>query len=298
MTVALKTIDSGPRFIDPNSSITKQVEQLNALRLNPPENSRRVKITPRLAEHILTHLNPHNRAKRTTHIAQYARDMTEGRWALTGDTIKFGRSGILRDGQHRLAACVRAGTPFETYCVFGISDESFSVMDIGRKRKGDDAFTIAGISNANSAAAAVRWVLILTSDNPTDRSVTFANTDLLDAYRKLKQPLFDDCVAEAKMAAKNARQLHESALAAILYLFSQKNAKAVAAFLADVRALRGGAKRAINLIDKVRQQNMGRMHEVQRNAILINTLKFYAAGGVPRRESEIAWNETMDFPVI
>jgi len=57
MTVALKTIDSGPRFIDPNSSITKQVEQLNALRLNPPENSRRVKITPRLAEHILTHLN-------------------------------------------------------------------------------------------------------------------------------------------------------------------------------------------------------------------------------------------------
>lgn len=294
---ALPSIEGGPRYIDPNSPIERQMAMLDALRKNPPENPRRVTVTPLLAQYILNDLNPHNRPTRSGHIAQYAQDMTVGRWKVTGDTIKFGRSGILRDGQHRLAACIRSGVNFETYIVFGIDDESFSVMDTGRKRKGDDVFAIAGITNASNASAAVRWVLILSSDQPTNRAMTYTNNELLDTYRGLKQPLFDNCVAEAKYACKTAKVLHESALAAILYIFRQKHDKAASAFMSDLKAMKGGAKKLVNLVEKIRAQNMGRIHETQRNAMIIKALHSYARG-TGATAASLAWDDTKDFPVI
>lgn len=298
MSAALKMVKSEPRFIDPKAPLSQQIEMLNALRKNPPENSRRIKITPRLAEHILTNLNPHNRPRRTTSVTRYATDMLAGQWALTGDTIKFGKSGVLRDGQHRLAACIRANVPFETFCVFGIDDESFCVMDTGLKRKGDGAFAIASIKNANSAASATRWVIILSGNDPTNRSVTFQNRELLDAYNSFKQPLFDDCVAEAKiLALKTGRVLHESALAAILYIAYQKNSRAAAMFTTDLREMKGGGKKLIAMLEKLRQQNMGRVHEVQRNAIIIRAFNCYQRK-VPVTNALIQWNDTMDFPEI
>jgi hypothetical protein len=296
-TELLPALENGPRYIDPNAAIEKQIAVLDALRRNPPENPRRVTVTPKLAQYILNDLNPHNRPTRSSHIVQYAEDMGVGRWKLTGDTIKFGRSGILRDGQHRLAACIRSGMNFETYIVFGIDDESFSVMDTGRKRKGDDVFAIAGITNSSSASAAVRWVLILSSDQPTNRAMTYSNNDLLDTYRGLKQPLFDNCVAEAKAACKTARVLHETALAGILYLFRQKHDKAASAFIADLKAMKGGAKKLVNLIEKIRSQRMGRIHENQRNAMIIKALHAYAKGVAPTAAT-LAWDDTKDFPVI
>lgn len=293
----IPTLEAGPRFIDPNTPLEKQVAVLDALRKNPPENPRRVMVSPALAQHILNTLNPHNRPTRSSHIVQYAEDMTDGRWKLTGDTIKFGRSGILRDGQHRLAGCIRSGVMFETYIVFGIDDESFSVMDTGRKRKGDDVFSIAGITNASSASAAVRWVLILSSDQPTNRALTYTNNELLDTYRGLKQPLFDNCVAEAKYACKSARVLHESALAAILYIFRQKQDRAANAFMSDLKVMKGGAKKLVNLVEKIRSQNMGRIHETQRNALIIKALHSYAKNTTLNAAS-LAWDDTKDFPVI
>lgn len=290
-------LESTARFIDPNAPIERQTAVLDALRRNPPENPRRVTITPQLAQYILNELNPHNRPSRSSHIVQYAEDMTAERWKLTGDTIKFGRSGILRDGQHRLAACIRSGVNFETYVVFGIDDESFSVMDTGRKRKGDDVFAIAGITNASSASAAVRWALILSSDQPTNRAMTYTNNELLDTYRGLKQPLFDNCVAEAKHACKSAKVLHESALAAILYVFRQRHDRAASAFMSDLKSMKGGAKKLVTLIEKIRSQNMGRVHETQRNAMIVKALQSYAKGAAPTTSS-LTWDDTKDFPVI
>jgi hypothetical protein len=292
---ALPSIDTGPRYVDPNSPVERQIAVIDSLRRNPPENPRRLRITPELAQHILTTLNPHNRPRRTTDVARYASDMSEGLWHVTGDTIKFGRSGTLRDGQHRLAACVRSGVSFETYVVFGIADESFTVMDVGRKRNGNDVFSIAGIKNANSAAAATRWVLIFTSDRPDNRSASFSNEELLAAYRKLKTDRFDRCVSQAKQLCTKENGLHETSLAALLYVYGARHPKATDAFVADLGSAKGGAKKLVKVITKLKQQNMGRIHENQRNAMLIKTMNAYV-NGVAVTEATLRWDESKDFP--
>lgn len=291
----LPPTEGGPRFLDPNAPVERQIAMLDLLRKNPPENPRRLRITPELAQHILTTLNPHNRPRRSADIVRYAADMTSNRWHVTGDTIKFGRSGTLRDGQHRLAACVRSGVTFETYVVFGIPDESFTVMDVGRKRNGNDVFSIAGIKNANSAAAATRWVLIFTSDRPDNRAATFSNEELLSAYRKLETNRFDVCVSQAKTLCSRENGLHESSVAALLYIYGARYPKATNAFLADFSAAKGAVKKLIRVIAKIRAQNMGRIHENQRNALLIKTLNAYVKNSAVT-EATLRWDESKDFP--
>lgn len=104
-------------------------------------------------------------------------------WGITGDTVKFGSDGLLKDGQNRLSACVRSGKPLTTHVVFGIDPKLFARMDIGKNRNGADVFSIAGVPHANHVAAAVRWWLILMSEDPADRGAQFSNEELLKAYR-------------------------------------------------------------------------------------------------------------------
>jgi hypothetical protein len=59
-----------------------------------------------------------------------------GSFSLTGDTIKFGTDGLLKDGQNRLAAVVRSGVSLSTHTVFGIEPLLFDRMDIGKNRTG------------------------------------------------------------------------------------------------------------------------------------------------------------------
>lgn len=293
----LPALDNGPRYIDPNAPLAKQVAVLDQLRKNPPENSRRVTITPELAEHIILSLQDVNRPRRATSVRKYADDMAGGRWLLTGETIKFGKSGLLRDGQHRLAACVRAGVPFETYVLFGIADDAFTAMDIGRKRDGNDTFAIAGVKNANNAAAAARWLLIFSGEDPKDRSQSFSNRELLEYYKSLDTRRFDDAVADAKAACKGQRAVHESALAALLFIYRKKHPKAVAAFLADFTAQKRGAKKLLDRLLAIKKQNLGRIHETQRNAMVVNALNCYVAGHSVT-QSRLDWTDASDFPVI
>lgn len=65
-------------------------------------------ITPEIAQLMLGKtLNNRNLNEKV--ISIFARDMQEGRWALTGDPIKLDRDGNLIDGRHRLRAIVVSG---------------------------------------------------------------------------------------------------------------------------------------------------------------------------------------------
>lgn len=116
-------------------------------------------VTPETAEQWLAELNVKNRRFKPLAIAQYARDMGAGRWEITGEALKFSASGRLLDGQNRLAACVRAGVPFQTFIIRGISDESQRVMDTGKARTASDALQIGGYKHAAMVAAAAKLAL-------------------------------------------------------------------------------------------------------------------------------------------
>ena len=71
------------------------------------------KITPELAKKYLAN-NKINRGLNKNSVAKYATSMQEGRWKLNGEPIQFNCDGTLINGQHRLQACVRADTSFDT----------------------------------------------------------------------------------------------------------------------------------------------------------------------------------------
>lgn len=271
------------REINSSMTLEDQVAALDALIKSPPQNSRVIEFSPKLAEYILANLNQNNRKRKPAKIKKYASDLAEGVWGLTGDTVKFGSNGMLRDGQNRLAACVRADRPLRTHTVFGIDPQLFPRMDIGKNRNGADVFSIAGIDYANHASAAVRWLLILTGDDPSDRGAQFSNEELLKAHRET----FDgDRIEQSIQRALPIRRAcgHPvGPLAALHYLFSQKDQKKADAFYDEwasgrAKSARAPARYLQRRLVEIANASSNRIHESVRNAMIIKAWNAYVEG--------------------
>jgi len=104
-----------------------------------------------------TGLNTRNRPVRYPKVAQFARDMKAGQWVLNGETIKIAADGTMLDGQHRLYACIQAGTPFATYVIRGLPPETQNTIDTGMPRKMADQLALRGEKSTALLAAITRW---------------------------------------------------------------------------------------------------------------------------------------------
>lgn len=126
--------------------------------LPPPDpNIEIVDVTPELAEKWLAK-NTHNRNLRERQSILYATDMVNGDWRWTGEGIKFGKSGRLLDGQHRLHAIVLSGVTVRMLVVRNLDDKAQEDVDRGVPRKFHDVLALRGESDASSLAALVRKV--------------------------------------------------------------------------------------------------------------------------------------------
>src|SRR4051812_48555336 len=186
---------TNPSNSDTLPDLTSQ--QLSKWLTTPPENSRRVTIHPSLALEVLAELNKGNRTKKPEEIRRYAADMKAGNWKLTGESVKFGTDGMLKDGQNRLSACIQAGVPFGTHVVFGIDPEVFANMDRGKNRNPSDVFHIAQISYPGDTSATVRWLMLIDSGEAKART-TFQPDHLLREYGELDAVKLETCVKIAR----------------------------------------------------------------------------------------------------
>ncbi len=71
---------------------------------------------------------------------------------FNGDPIRFDIDEILRDGQHRLEAAVRAGETIEVLVVYGLAPQAQETMDLGRKRTVADALQMRGLRSTATLA--------------------------------------------------------------------------------------------------------------------------------------------------
>jgi hypothetical protein len=266
----------------PSKKLQAQIAELNNLIKHPPSTSKIIEFSPQLAEYILTNLSRDNRPKKPAKIKRYTEDLIAGRWGLTGDTIKFGTNGLLRDGQNRLAASIRAGRPLISHVVFGIDPDLFTRMDIGKNRTPADVFSIAGISYANHVAGAVRWLLILTSDNPGDRGAQFSNEELLQAYRERFDGDKLEHSIQSALAVRRSTRHPVAPLAALHYLFAEKHRQKADEFFDEWAMDRAKRARAPTrylqrrLVEAARLSNR-RLHENVRNAFIIKAWNAYVA---------------------
>lgn len=99
-----------------------------------------------------------NRKVSLATIDRYADDMINGRWRLTGESIIFDSDGTLRNGQHRLLACVLADVSFTAVVVRGVDGQAFRNMDQGRTRSAGQVLDIMGYRYAMNKAATAKMV--------------------------------------------------------------------------------------------------------------------------------------------
>ncbi|MGW2893934.1 hypothetical protein ACWDAO_04645 [Streptomyces sp. NPDC001212] len=114
-----------------------------------------VDVSPQLAAEWLSR-NTNNRPLSKSTVQQLAGQIQRGEWQLTHQGIAFDEDQVLIDGQHRLAAIVKAGITVPLTVTHGVPRTAFTVMDTGRKRTGRDALALAGEANATHLAAALR----------------------------------------------------------------------------------------------------------------------------------------------
>jgi hypothetical protein len=122
-----------------------------------------VAVTPKLATQWLE-TNTRNRGIRRYRVSRYAADMVAGRWAMTGEPIKFSRDNQLLDGQHRLLAVVEAGVNVPMAVARGIDPEAQNNMDTGGARSAGDFLKINGYPNSNVLGCATKWAILYDRD--------------------------------------------------------------------------------------------------------------------------------------
>lgn len=93
------------------------------------------------------------------YVRTYAREMSEGRWALNGETVILSRTGKLLDGRKRLRACIESGRSFPCVLVEGIEDAELQTIDALRPRSAGDILCIRGEKHHRVVAAVLNVVV-------------------------------------------------------------------------------------------------------------------------------------------
>lgn len=142
---------------------TAQNTTLKPVTIDDPVNTRikfeLVKVTPKMAVEWLGD-NHGNRNQRPRKIAAYSRDIRNGDWMTTGESIKFDYNGRLIDGQHRLEAVADTGIPIMSLVVWGLDPRVQRVLDTNAKRSAADALRFAGVQASQKDIAAVARVAV------------------------------------------------------------------------------------------------------------------------------------------
>lgn len=102
------------------------------------------KITPEKArQYLKANKDNYRRLSRTT-VNRYAEDMKAGKWELNGEGIMFDENGILKNGQHRLAAIAQAGIAVEMTVIRGVAND-VKLYDSGSVRTVSQIASNAGM---------------------------------------------------------------------------------------------------------------------------------------------------------
>lgn len=97
-------------------------------------------LTPDMAANLLV-TNRENRTLAKDLANVYAKDIMDGNWdEETGDAISIDVNGVLRNGQHRCLAVIKAGKPIKTWVCRNVS--ATGIYDYNRKRSLKDQIVI------------------------------------------------------------------------------------------------------------------------------------------------------------
>lgn len=128
------------------------------------------KITPKIAGEYLFQNKSNYRPLKRSVVNRYAEDMKAGRWETNGETIAFDENGVLKNGQHRLAAIVKSGVTVEMVVVRGI-DKNVTAYDLNSVRTATQISNAKGLDTSKSILSAVNLLFALNGNAHTKMEV-------------------------------------------------------------------------------------------------------------------------------
>lgn len=177
-------------------------------------------ITPEMAGQLLT-LNNNNRRLRKEHVDSLAKAMRQHEWKLNGDAIRVG-DGVLIDGQHRLAACVKSGKSFQTLIIEGIGRDVFDTIDKGMKRKISDSLYVRGEKNTAALAGIIQMLIALSKGTFAAGRNRFSDVEV-ENYLEANPLVIASCSYASASKIRALRLLPPSIVGSLHFLFSQKD---------------------------------------------------------------------------
>jgi len=115
-------------------------------------------LTPTVAQDLLSR-NDSNRILDKNKITDYARLMRLGLWKENGEPLIVDWNSQVKNGQHRLHACIKTGFCFNIPFVYDVSPDVMDTIDTGKNRTMGDIFSLNHINNANASASVVKIIL-------------------------------------------------------------------------------------------------------------------------------------------
>lgn len=241
-----------------------------------PVTETKMDIDPNLAALWLS-FNTHNRPLKDTNLEKISADLRNGRWKYTAEPIKFSKTGVLLDGQHRLHAIVRTGISALCLVVPGLDDEAQNVMDSGAARGAADALALAGEKNAPTLAAAVR-IAIQMERGSLSTKVIITNSEIygwLNTHTEMRDAVAATCHLKRMHLAR-------SAVAYCMWHLSHLDEEAALEFFKDLSEHRtdgAGDPRSALLarLTSVKQQGVT-LSQAAQISLIFRTWNFVRAG--------------------
>jgi hypothetical protein len=183
----------------------------------------KILVTPELASWILEFRNYHNVTLENYLAKKYAAAMVEGEWYPTKTPIQVRSDGHLIDGQTRLKAVEISDMPRVFYFMFGVPNEAFLGLDIGRKRFVKHAFQIKGIPHAKDMARIVRTIDLIRKRTESARHESMLMKEALEFYATLSPQLLEQSLRDILSIMPNKYCIDKCTLAGLYYCFAEKS---------------------------------------------------------------------------
>lgn len=117
-----------------------------------------IKLTPEVAGELLKK-NKHNRKASEKQVAFYVNQMNSGLWKENGEAIIIGNDNVIKDGQHRLLAVIKARHSYRVPLITEVDSNAMDTIDTGKNRSLQDIISLNGYAYPNQKSKLAKLIL-------------------------------------------------------------------------------------------------------------------------------------------
>lgn len=266
-----------------------------------------VKISQSLAVELLT-FNTKNRPIKPTHLKDLVEKMNADKWQFNGDNVRYSKTMVLLDGQHKLMAIAQSGKTQVLNIQSGLDDEVFDVIDNGFARTAGDVVAVAGYENHGTLSSAVKLIMSYNSQQLKEQSIAnkakpkYSNADVIDFLNKLsrdKNELLQECCRQGNKWMYASKFFSAPTYGAFAYIFSLLDREQAFFFFDLLSSGQNIGKNNHSMIYLLRQKLVNlqltnkQLKTVDKYAVLIKSWNYYRKN---KEIKQLSWQPTEDFP--